>query len=151
VPVALGWRRRLHRAAGRDRRSRRYVPHRDGSGGLTLNVTRVSEAPAYTAALHRDVCTMRLQGHEAGQTKRFWVGASLYKPGGTAEEAPAREETVYVVLDGELVVTNEGSETVLGRLDSVHFAKGEVRSIQNRAGREAVLLVTIAYPQGGAS
>ncbi|HTQ18788.1 cupin domain-containing protein [Mycobacterium sp.] len=116
-----------------------------------MNVTRAAEAPAYSAPLHRGVCTVRLQGHEAGHTDRFWVGVSLYKPGGTAEEAPAREETVYVVIDGELVITCEGGETVLGRLDSVHFAKGEVRSIQNRAGSEAVLLVAIAYPQGKAS
>ena len=116
-----------------------------------MNVTRVSEAPVYRAALHRDVCTIRLQGHEAGDTERFWVGVSLYKPGGSAEEAPARDETVYVVLDGELVVTYQGSETVLGRLDSVHFAKGEVRSIENRTDREAVLMVAIAHPQGEAS
>jgi uncharacterized cupin superfamily protein len=113
-----------------------------------MNVTRVYEAPAYNAPLHNGVCTMRLQGHEAGHTKRFWVGVSVYTPGGRAEKSPAREETVYVVLDGELVVTAEGTETVLGRLDSVHFAEGEVRSIENRSGRGALLLVAIAYPQG---
>jgi uncharacterized cupin superfamily protein len=116
-----------------------------------MNLTRASEAPCYSAPLHRGVCTVRLQGHEAGQTDRFWVGVSLSKPGGSADEAPAREETVYVVLDGELVITCQGSETVLGRLDSVHFAKGEVRSIENRAGREAVLLVAIAHPREEAS
>jgi uncharacterized cupin superfamily protein len=110
-----------------------------------MNLTRASEAPCYSAELHRGVCTVRLQGHEAGTTDRFWVGVSIYKPGGTAEEAPAREETVYVVLDGELVVAWPGGDSVLGRLDSVHFAKGEVRSIQNLADREAVLLVAIAH------
>jgi uncharacterized cupin superfamily protein len=112
-----------------------------------MNVTRVSEAPRYTAPLHRDVHTVRLQGHEAGPTERFWVGLSSYHPGGVAEMAAAREETVYVVLDGELVVTAEGTETVLRRLDSMHFAKGEMRSIENRSGHEALLLVTIAHPQ----
>ncbi|BBX73568.1 cupin domain-containing protein [Mycobacterium shinjukuense] len=112
-----------------------------------MNLTRASEAPEYSAPLHHDVCTLRLQGHEAGPTERFWVGLSTYRPGGIAQKAAAREETVYVVLDGELVVTAEGTETVLGRLDSVHFAKGELRSIENRSDREAVLLVTIAHPE----
>ncbi len=124
VPVALGWRRRLHRAAGRDRRPLRYLPHRDGSGGVTMNVTRVSEAPVYRAALHRDVCTIRLQGHEAGDTERFWVGVSLYKPGGSAEEAPARDETVYVVLDGELVVTCRGQRNGVGPARQCAFRQG---------------------------
>ncbi|SON61790.1 hypothetical protein MSIMFI_03309 [Mycobacterium simulans] len=74
-----------------------------------MNVTRVSEAPTYVAPAHHDVCTMRLQGLE--------------------ENAPTQEETVYVVLDGALVVTTLGAETVLGRLDSMHLAKGEVRSV----------------------
>lgn len=66
--------------------------------------------------------------------------------GQTAEPAPTREETVYVVLDGELVVTVDGAETVLGWLDSVHLAKGELRSIHNRTDRQALLLVTVAHP-----
>ena len=94
---------------------------------------------------------VRLQGHEAGPTERFWVGLSTYHPGGIAKAAPAKEETVYVVLDGELVVTAEGTEALLGRFDSVHFARGEVRSVENRSGREAVLLVVIAHPQEEAS
>ena len=110
-----------------------------------MNLTRASEAPAYTVPRHHDVHTVRLHGHEAGRTERFWVGVSLYQPVGIAEQAPTLEETVYVVLDGELVISSGGTETVLGRLDSVHFAKGEVRSIQNRSDREALLLVAVAH------
>ncbi len=39
-----------------------------------------------------------LQGREAGRTERFWVGLSVYRPGGTAGADPG--ETIYVVLDG---------------------------------------------------
>lgn len=111
-----------------------------------MNITRASEAPSYVAAAHHGVATARLQGLEAGHTERFWVGLSRYQPGGNAERSAAPEETVYVVLEGELVVTTDEGETVLGRLDSVHLAKGETRSILNRSDREAMLLVTIAYP-----
>ncbi len=112
-----------------------------------MNVTRAAAAPSYAAPLHRGVSMRRLQGHEAGHTDRFWVGLSTYHPGGAAEKAAAREETVYVVLDGELVLVTEGAETVLSRLDSVQLAKGELRAIENRSAREALLLVAIAHPQ----
>ncbi|MCV7200354.1 beta-D-galactosidase [Mycobacterium angelicum] len=111
-----------------------------------MKVTRASAAPPYAAPAHHNVSMTRLQGHEAGHTERFWVGMSRYHPGGTAEKESAGEETVYVVLDGELVITTDTGDTVLNRLDSVHLAKGEVRSIQNRSDREALLLVTIAHP-----
>jgi uncharacterized cupin superfamily protein len=111
-----------------------------------MRITRYDEAPGYAAALHHDVAARRLQGHEAGETTHFWVGLSTYSPGGCAQEAPTRQETVYVVLDGELELTCAGQTTRLGRYDSVHLAKGEVRSIDNRSATPAVLLVAIAHP-----
>ena len=87
---------------------------------------------------------MRLQGHEAGPTERFWVGLSYYLPGGGADESPTGEETVYVVLDGTLVVTADGHEAELGALDSAHLPKGTVRRVDNRSKRPATLMVIIA-------
>ena len=112
-----------------------------------MRVTRFAEAPLYVAPLHHDVRASRLQGHEAGPTGRFWVGISDYPPGGHAEQAPTREETVYVVLDGEIAVTADGREEVLGRHDSVHLPKGEVRAVHNRGTTPATMLVVIAHPE----
>lgn len=111
-----------------------------------MNVTRACDAPAYSAPAHHRVSTARLQGLEAGSTERFWVGLSQYQPGGSAEKCSAPAETVYVVLEGELAICTDEGETVLGRLDSMHLATGETRSILNRSDQEALLLVTIAYP-----
>lgn len=116
-----------------------------------MRVTRIAEAPQYTAPQHSDVATVRLQGHEAGPTRKFWVGLSTYHPAGTAEKAPTREETVYVVLDGELAVTSGGETATMGPFDSVHFAKGEERSVENRSGQDARLLVIIAHPEEASS
>jgi quercetin dioxygenase-like cupin family protein len=113
-----------------------------------IRVTRHAEAPGYVAPAHHGVATTRLQGHEAGPTQRFWVGLSYYLPGGGADESPAGEETVYVVLDGTLVVRADGREEEIGPLDSVHLAKGTVRRVDNRSARPATLLVIIGTRPG---
>ena len=63
-----------------------------------------------------------------------------------ADEAPTAEETVYVVLDGELVLSTGGQDSTLRAGDSVHLPKGTVRSLENRSGQDATLLVVIALP-----
>jgi quercetin dioxygenase-like cupin family protein len=112
-----------------------------------MRITRAGTAPPYHPPLHHDVEAVRLQGHEAGPTSRFWVGQSRYLPGGRADEAPTAEETVYVVLAGELDLTAEGQTTTLRAGDSVHLPKGTVRSVQNSSGQDASLLVIIALPE----
>jgi quercetin dioxygenase-like cupin family protein len=112
-----------------------------------IRITRADAAPPYSPPLHHDVEAVRLQGLEAGPTGRFWVGRSRYLPGGRAGEAPTAEETVYVVLGGELVLNAEGQSAALRAGDSVHLPKGTVRSLENRSGQEASLLVVIAMPE----
>jgi quercetin dioxygenase-like cupin family protein len=115
---------------------------------VAARITRAIDAPRYDPARHEDVTAYRLQGHEAGPTDRFWVGLSVYLPGGRATEAPAGQETVYVVLDGELTVRADGADVVLSRHDSVHLTRGTVRSVYNHGSAPATLLVTIANPAG---
>ena len=114
-----------------------------------MRVTRHAAAPAYVAPAHHGVGTVRLQGHEAGPTERFWVGLSTYHPGGGADQSPTADETVYVVLDGELVITSGGREETLGKHDSVHLPKGTVRRVDNRSAAAATLLVIIGIPPAG--
>ena len=116
-----------------------------------MRITRHSGAPAYVAPAHHEVATRRLQGQDAGPTERFWVGLSYYLPGGGADESPTSEETVYVVLDGTLVVQADGQEEEIGPLDSVHLPKGTLRRVDNRSPRPATLLVIIANRQPPAS
>ncbi|PZT70350.1 cupin [Streptomyces sp. SW4] len=113
-----------------------------------VRVTRLDQAPPYRPPSHHGVAALRLQGHEAGPTTRFWTGLSHYLPGGTADATPTVEETVYVVLDGEVVITADGREETLRLHDSVHLSKGQVRSVENRSKRTATVLVTIALPPG---
>jgi mannose-6-phosphate isomerase-like protein (cupin superfamily) len=111
-----------------------------------VRITRVENALTYSPPEHDGVAAYRLQGHEAGPTERFWVGLSVYTPGGCAATSPTAEETVYVVLDGELTLEVDSEATVLHRHDSVRLAKGTVRRVENRGTQPATLLVTIALP-----
>jgi len=111
--------------------------------------TRFSEAPTYDPPLHHQVDAKRLQGFEASDTTAHWVGHSVYHPGATVDESPVRAESIYVVLEGELVVTVGGDEYVLGQYDSLHLNQGEVRSVANRTDADALLLVAIAHLRDG--
>jgi quercetin dioxygenase-like cupin family protein len=115
-----------------------------------VHVTRLASAPAYEAAAHHGVAARRLQGHEAGPTSAFWVGLSYYLPGGGADEKPIAAETVYVLLDGSLVVTAEGEKVTLEPLDSLHMPAGTVRRVDNISARTATLLVIISNPPAAA-
>lgn len=111
-----------------------------------MQITRIDDAPSYSPPLHHHVDAVRLQGMEASATKHFWVGLSRYGPDAHTDEAPTQEETVYVVLDGELIVSADAQEVTIGQHDSVHLPKGTPRRLWNRSDREAVLLVIIAQP-----
>lgn len=115
---------------------------------MSARITRGDQAPPYSPPLHDGVDARRLQGHEAGPTDAFWVGLSVYEPGGAAQKSPAAQETVYVVVDGELELTVEadGIHETLRPGDSAHLPKGTVRSVVNQSDAPARLLVVIANP-----
>lgn len=117
---------------------------------MAARITRANSAPGYFPPLHEGVQAWRLQGHEAGPTRAFWVGRSLYAPGGSASRSPAAQETVYVVVRGELVLAVEDGEgnrqEVLRPGDSVHLPKGTTRSLTNSGAAEAEIIVIIANP-----
>lgn len=110
-----------------------------------MHLTRWSDAVAYPAPAHVNVDTRRIQGLEAGPSDAFWVGISVYPPGGVAGPSEVAAETVYVVLDGEFTLDCEGTH-VLRKHDSVRFTKGELRTLVNDSDADATLLVCIAKP-----
>ncbi len=111
-----------------------------------MQITRIDEAKPYEAARHVDVSALRLQGVEASETENFWCGLSHYLPGGRAEKGAAPLERIYVVLEGEITVTTEAGDAVLGPLDSCHIAAGEERTVENRANSVAAMLVIMPNP-----
>jgi len=109
-------------------------------------VKRFEEATPYEAPNHRGVVGLRLQGFEAGGPTNQWVGFSQFLPGGGAGPDSTPFEKVYVVLEGAMTVIVSGQESVLGPMDSVTIAPGEVRKIINRSHHVCKMLVVIPYP-----
>lgn len=114
-----------------------------------MEVRRIGEAQPYEAPGHFDMRGLRLQGLEASPAEKLWVGLSNFLPGGGAEMEATPTEKVYVVVEGEVTVTTEGGEAVLGRFDSCYLAAGEARAIENRTNLPALMLVAMPPPEAG--
>ncbi|WP_299298472.1 cupin domain-containing protein [uncultured Tateyamaria sp.] len=112
-------------------------------------VKRFEDATPYEAPNHWGVTGLRLQGFEDGGPENQWVGFSQFLPGGGAGPDATLFEKVYVVLEGEMTVTIDGTETVLSAMDSCTIPAGEIRTIENRSNHICKMLVVIPYPQGG--
>jgi quercetin dioxygenase-like cupin family protein len=111
-------------------------------------VKRLADAQKYEAPNHRGVVGLRLQGFEPGGPQNQWVGFSQFLPGGGAGPDATPFEKVYVVLDGEMTVIIDGTETILKSMDSCTIPPGEVREIINRTNTICKMLVVIPYPPG---
>lgn len=115
-----------------------------------MHVTRYRDARPYEAPGHVDVIGLRLQGHEVSPTRCCWVGLSHYLPHGGADSSASDAEKIYVVLSGEITVTTDQGEVTLGVLDSCYLAPGERRSIANRSGLPASMLVIMGQAPASA-
>ena len=112
-----------------------------------MQVKRFNEAQAYEAPNHRDYCSLRLFGIEAGGPQKLIVGLSHFLPGGGAGPDASPTEKVYVVLSGKLAVIVDGKETVLGPHDSCFIGPNETREIVNRGNDVATIVVAMSAPQ----
>jgi uncharacterized cupin superfamily protein len=105
---------------------------------MGMQVTRLADAEPFDPPGHRGVGPVRL--HDVPRSG-VTVTLSHYLPGGEAEMAPQPEDTVYVVLAGELVMISDGTEETLLPYDSVHFTAGTQRQVVNRTHLPASMLV----------
>ena len=111
-----------------------------------MNVVRIGDAPAYEAPGHSKMSMVRLQGHEAGPADVMWIGLSRIAPGGGTTLDASAVEKHYVVIEGEVTISN-GAETVtLGPRDSCRIAPGEGRQLSNRSDAEATILLAMPLP-----
>ncbi|WP_419739867.1 cupin domain-containing protein [Ruegeria sp.] len=111
-----------------------------------MHLKRFQDAQPYEAPNHFGCHGLRLQGFEKGGPANQWIGFSQFLPGGGAGPDSTPFEKVYVVLEGEMTVIVDGTESTLGPMDSCTIAADEVRKIENRANHICKMLVVIPYP-----
>ena len=109
-----------------------------------MNITRFEDARPYEAKAHYRMSALRLQGLEASDLASFSCSLSHFLPGGGAEYAASPNEKVYVVLSGQITVSTDGGEHVLGPLDSCAIGVNEARAIENRGNQIATILVVVS-------
>lgn len=109
-----------------------------------MNVTPFQDAPAYHPPEHYGMRCRRLQGMEAGPSKTIWMGVSEIEPGGHTSLSASPQEKLYLVLEGEVTVSNGETEAVLFRFDSCRIAPGETRALTNRS--DAVAMIALCMP-----
>ena len=113
-----------------------------------MRVKPQREAPAYEAANHHGVRSVRLQGFEAGGPEKFWVGHSNFEPGGGAGPDSSPLEKVYVVLSGEMtLIAEDGREQTIGADGQRHHPANVTREIVNRGSTPVEMIVVMPYPE----
>jgi len=111
-----------------------------------MNVVRLDAAPPYEAPGHNHMRMLRPQGREAGASDVLWLGLSHILPGGGTTLDASPLEKMYVVLDGEVTISNGTEEVTLRPWDSCRIAPNEPRALSNRTNKPASVL--LAMPLG---
>lgn len=113
---------------------------------MTLDIAKLDQARRFQPAGHHDVGPVHLFGGE-DYDGAVTVVLSHYLPGGHAEMSPVPAETIYLVLTGELTLTDaDGATHVLNALDGARLPLGTLRSVENRTNLTASLLVIRPNP-----
>lgn len=109
------------------------------------------ELKSYDAPGHFGVTTMRIHGKEETGAENFWVGLSVFLPGGGAEYGYEDNplEKVYYVLEGEMTVYDKDKKNkyVIHKDESISFPPNEGRYLINESNYPARMLVVINYPK----
>jgi mannose-6-phosphate isomerase-like protein (cupin superfamily) len=108
-----------------------------------MHVVRLAAAPAYQSPGHDKMHMLRLQGREAGTSDVLWLGLSHLLPGGGTTLDASPLEKMYVVLEGEVTISNGSEEVTLGPWDSCRIAPAEPRALSNRTNRPATILLAM--------
>ncbi|MBN8183801.1 cupin domain-containing protein [Roseibium aggregatum] len=108
-----------------------------------MQVTRIDSAQQYEAPEHYAMACLRLQGKEATSTHSMWVGLSHLLPGGHTSLKASPQEKIYVVISGQVTITNGNEVVTLGPLDSCVLSPNEPRALENRTNQPATVLLAM--------
>ena len=110
----------------------------------------IASIPARTGSTYPEEFRHVVQGRErrplgnAGGLTQFGVNLTVLKPGAASSlrHWHEKEDELVFILQGELILVEDGGETPLGPGDAAAFKAGVANGhhLVNRSGRDAVLL-----------
>ena len=114
---------------------------------MSYKITKANEAYTYEAPLHYDCRATRLHDPQDVNEGKIINGLSHFLPGGGIEKAANPNESIYVVLEGEMTITIDGTDHKLCKGDSIHFGPFTERSAKNTGMVSAQMMAIILPPQ----
>ena len=107
----------------------------------------LDELKPYSAPGLFGMVPLRVHGKEETGAEKFWIGLSVFLPGGGAEwDDASPQEKVYYVLEGAMTVTDkDGKKYVVHAGESISFKPREGRSLINETNLPARMLVIGNY------
>lgn len=108
-----------------------------------MHVIRLQDAQPYDAPGHDDMACLRLQGKDLTPLKTMWAANLQLLPGARTTPKSSDEEKIYVVLSGEVTVSDGTQSDVLKAWDSCAFSSGESREIFNHTNCPAVICLVM--------
>ena len=106
-----------------------------------MKINRSDSAQFYSAPGHEGVESKNLHAPTDFENAAVALNCSTFAPGGKLDRTAPPPEMIYYVLDGEMTLITDEGENVLHGGDSVHFAPGEARSVENRSGAPFTMLI----------
>lgn len=112
-------------------------------------ITKKEDTYTYTAPGHNDCKLTRLHDPKDVDGGKIIFSRSHFLPaGGGTEFASNTAESIYYVEEGSLLFKGEdGTETLLGKGDSVHIAANSKKCVTNVGVDTAIMLVVLLPAQ----
>lgn len=112
-----------------------------------MQLTKLDDAKEYSTVGHFGMKALRLHGKDTSDCENFILGMSEFLPGGGTDFMEGGVELIYIVVEGEMTVRAGDQVYKMGKYDSMHFSKGEAKSIKNETNMPAMMLVIAATPK----
>lgn len=109
-----------------------------------IKITKKDGGYQYQAPGHFDCILNRL--HDAADVTdgAVTIGLSRFFPGGGTNYGSAPKESVYYIVEGQMLFTDdEGKETLLEKGDSAHIAANAKKSVKNTGTTDTLMLVVL--------
>lgn len=109
-----------------------------------IKITKKDGGYQYEAPGHFDCVLNRLHDAKDVTDGAVTIGLSRFFPGGGTNYGAAPLESVYYIVEGQMLFTDDkGNETLLTAGDSAHIAANAKKCVKNTGSTDTLMLVVL--------